>query len=241
MSLISLSCMEIQLEQWSHSKGKNGTCQTHWCTLVFFMKYSFLLVSFFYMNHIGIFLSVFLLWRVPKKVQWGPEQCWCEFPGQHSEGDLLQLGNLFEENWVAVVERVSLLKACFLALQVTFTFILHHNLPMFPWLFTITLEYLFLVWYWVDLFPHTSHILVSMIKTNQSDLHFLLTCVIHNLRRALCACVISQGDLDQALESYDMCAGMLQRFTHGPQRRKGTPSTCPTCVQMQPSRWRRSV
>uniref|UniRef100_A0A8C7DD68 Calcineurin-binding protein cabin-1 n=1 Tax=Oncorhynchus kisutch TaxID=8019 RepID=A0A8C7DD68_ONCKI len=76
MFLMSLSCMELQLEQWSHSKGKNGMCQTD-----------------------------------------------PEFPGQHFEGDLLQLalgssqGYLFEDNWVAVVVRVYWLKARFLALQ----------------------------------------------------------------------------------------------------------------------------
>ncbi|CAB1321917.1 unnamed protein product [Coregonus sp. 'balchen'] len=71
-------------------------------------------------------LTAVVLEVVPKKVQWGPEQCCvcdAEFSGQHFEGDLLQLvlgssqGNLFEENWLAVVVRVYWLKACFLALQ----------------------------------------------------------------------------------------------------------------------------
>uniref|UniRef100_A0A673YM87 Calcineurin binding protein 1 n=1 Tax=Salmo trutta TaxID=8032 RepID=A0A673YM87_SALTR len=68
MFLMSLSCMELQLEQWSHNR--------------------------------------FTL-----------------FPGQHFEGDLLQLAlgssqrYLFEDNWRAVVVRVYWLKARFLALQ----------------------------------------------------------------------------------------------------------------------------
>uniref|UniRef100_A0AAY5JWF3 Calcineurin-binding protein cabin-1 n=1 Tax=Esox lucius TaxID=8010 RepID=A0AAY5JWF3_ESOLU len=106
MLLMSLSCMELQLEQWSHSKGKNG--------------------------------------------EWSPRKCVggqssvvsdTEFPGQHFDGDLLQLAlgssqaDLFEDNWVTIVVRVYWLKARFLALQ---------------------------------------------------------------------------GDMDQALESYDVCTGMLQ-------------------------------
>ncbi|XP_036835633.1 calcineurin-binding protein cabin-1 isoform X2 [Oncorhynchus mykiss] len=86
MFLMSLSCMELQLEQWSHSKGKNGS---------------------------------------PRKCSGGQSSvvCEAEFPGQHFEGDLLQLalgssqGYLFEDNWVAVVVRVYWLKARFLALQ----------------------------------------------------------------------------------------------------------------------------
>ncbi|KAK6306437.1 hypothetical protein J4Q44_G00233620 [Coregonus suidteri] len=62
MLLMSLSCMELQLEQWSHSKGKNGS----------------------------------------------PRKC---------SGGQSSVGNLFEENWLAVVVRVYWLKACFLALQ----------------------------------------------------------------------------------------------------------------------------
>uniref|UniRef100_A0A4W5LMU2 Calcineurin-binding protein cabin-1 n=1 Tax=Hucho hucho TaxID=62062 RepID=A0A4W5LMU2_9TELE len=88
MFLMSLSCMELQLEQWSHSKGKNG------------------------------------MWS-PRKCSGGQSSvvCEAEFPGQHFEGDLLQLalgssqGYLFEDNWVAVVVRVYWLKARFLALQ----------------------------------------------------------------------------------------------------------------------------
>uniref|UniRef100_A0A673YLN3 Calcineurin binding protein 1 n=1 Tax=Salmo trutta TaxID=8032 RepID=A0A673YLN3_SALTR len=86
MFLMSLSCMELQLEQWSHSKGKNGMCQTDRFTL-------------------------------------SSVVCEAEFPGQHFEGDLLQLAlgssqrYLFEDNWRAVVVRVYWLKARFLALQ----------------------------------------------------------------------------------------------------------------------------
>uniref|UniRef100_A0A673YLQ4 Calcineurin-binding protein cabin-1 n=1 Tax=Salmo trutta TaxID=8032 RepID=A0A673YLQ4_SALTR len=88
MFLMSLSCMELQLEQWSHSKGKNG------------------------------------MWS-PRKGSGGQSSvvCEAEFPGQHFEGDLLQLAlgssqrYLFEDNWRAVVVRVYWLKARFLALQ----------------------------------------------------------------------------------------------------------------------------
>ncbi|XP_010874266.2 calcineurin-binding protein cabin-1 isoform X2 [Esox lucius] len=104
MLLMSLSCMELQLEQWSHSKGKNGS---------------------------------------PRKCVGGQSSVVSdtEFPGQHFDGDLLQLAlgssqaDLFEDNWVTIVVRVYWLKARFLALQ---------------------------------------------------------------------------GDMDQALESYDVCTGMLQ-------------------------------
>ncbi|KAJ7994185.1 hypothetical protein DPEC_G00263290 [Dallia pectoralis] len=116
MLLMSLSCMELQLELWSHSKGKNGS---------------------------------------PRKCSGGPGGVVCdtEFPGQHFDGDLLQLalgssqGDLFKDNWVDVVVRVYWLKGRFLALQ---------------------------------------------------------------------------GDMDQALESYDVCTGMLQSLSGSAEGNKYT-------------------
>lgn len=131
MFLMSLSCMELQLEQWSHSKGKNGMCQTDRFTLVFLYEIT-ILVGFFLNNHIGIFLTFSFCKGSPRKCSGGQSSvvCEAEFPGQHFEGDLLQLAlgssqrYLFEDNWRAVVVRVYWLKARFLALQVTLTFIL---------------------------------------------------------------------------------------------------------------------
>lgn len=183
MSLISLSCMEIQLEQWSHSKGKNGTCQTHWCTLVIFMKYSFLLVSFFYMNHIGIFLSVFLLWRVPKKVQWGPEQCcvWSRVPRAALWGGpvtaglgiitaVLVWGQLEGRGGTCLLAQGTLLgPAGNLNIHPVTSFT-----PVFFCIFTLALTYFFIASYRVDPSPNKSHILIFLNHWIESDQHFLL-------------------------------------------------------------------
>ncbi|KAL0979452.1 hypothetical protein UPYG_G00185250 [Umbra pygmaea] len=116
MLLMSLSCMELQLEQWSHSKGKSGST---------------------------------------RKSSGGQSSLVCdtEFIGQHFDRDLLQLAltssqvDLFDDDWVAVVVRVYWLKARFLVLQ---------------------------------------------------------------------------GDMDQALESYDVCTGMLQSQAPSTEENKYT-------------------
>ncbi|XP_066546101.1 calcineurin-binding protein cabin-1 isoform X3 [Amia ocellicauda] len=106
MMVMSLSCMELQLEQWSPTKGKNSTVSPRKCPAA----------------------------------QSG-DQGGLDFPGQFFQGDLMQLAftssqkDLFDNDWLPFVVRVYWLKARFLALQ---------------------------------------------------------------------------GDMDQALESYDICTGMLQ-------------------------------
>ncbi|MBN3283829.1 CABIN protein, partial [Polyodon spathula] len=88
MMVMSLSCMELQLEQWLLTKGKNS------------------IIS-------------------PRKCQSGPvsDQFGSDLPGQHFQGDLVQLAfassqrDLFEDSWLSYVVRVYWLKARFLALQ----------------------------------------------------------------------------------------------------------------------------
>ncbi|XP_041079319.1 calcineurin-binding protein cabin-1-like isoform X3 [Polyodon spathula] len=88
MMVMSLSCMELQLEQWLLTKGKNS------------------IIS-------------------PRKCQSGPvsDQFGSDLPGQHFQGDLVQLAfassqrDLFEDSWLSFVVRVYWLKARFLALQ----------------------------------------------------------------------------------------------------------------------------
>ncbi|RXM93244.1 Calcineurin-binding protein cabin-1 [Acipenser ruthenus] len=88
MMVMSLSCMELQLEQWLLTKGKNS------------------IIS-------------------PRKCQLGSvsNQFGSNLPGQHFQGDLVQLAfassqrDLFEDSWLSFVVRVYWLKARFLALQ----------------------------------------------------------------------------------------------------------------------------
>ncbi|MGH0151442.1 UNVERIFIED_CONTAM: hypothetical protein FKN15_024092 [Acipenser sinensis] len=88
MMVMSLSCMELQLEQWLLTKGKNS------------------IIS-------------------PRKCQSGSvsNQFGSDLPSQHFQGDLVQLAfassqrDLFEDSWLSFVVRVYWLKARFLALQ----------------------------------------------------------------------------------------------------------------------------
>ena len=119
---MSLACMELQQEQWSHSKGKTGMLACVDSITIFAKCKNFLLWLFLY--------EVFLL-SPPRSVspRWGgtapgSEPGDAEFPGPHFQKDLfvLALGasqmDLFGDAWFDAMVRVHWLKARFLALQV---------------------------------------------------------------------------------------------------------------------------
>lgn len=122
MLTMSLACMELQLEQWSHNKGKNSEC----CSPLFL--FSSVLTGSDGRPEWRRCVTELVLLSVdsPGRSSIGPgdEECDSEFPGKHFQGDLflLALGlgqkDLFENHWLDVMVRVYWLKARFLALQV---------------------------------------------------------------------------------------------------------------------------
>ncbi|XP_021164600.2 calcineurin-binding protein cabin-1 isoform X4 [Fundulus heteroclitus] len=104
MITMSLACMELQLEQWLHNKGKIDGEFVRFSSVTTMMQEA----------------------RInPGRNGGGPggDASDSEFPGQHFQGDLfvLALGSsqrdLFEKDWLDVMVRVYWLKARFLALQ----------------------------------------------------------------------------------------------------------------------------
>ncbi|XP_047447272.1 calcineurin-binding protein cabin-1 isoform X3 [Mugil cephalus] len=104
MLAMSLACMELQLEQSLHNKGKT---ESSWC-------YTSPLVALH-----PVYIPV-----TPRRNASGPSSDTdSEFPGQHFQGDMLLLAlgssqrDLFEDDWLDVMVRVYWLKARFLASQ----------------------------------------------------------------------------------------------------------------------------
>lgn len=114
---MSLACMELQLEQWSHTKGKNSECRLPFPVFI----------SYYTSNHdvkAVYFFLVFIASPRSSSISPGDDECHSEFPGKHFQGDLLLLAlgscqkDLFENDWLDVMVRVYWLKARFLTLQV---------------------------------------------------------------------------------------------------------------------------
>lgn len=120
---MSLACMELQLEQWSHNKGKNSECRQ---PLFLFSPLITCCSGVRPEWRRCVTKPVLLSVASPRRSSIGPgdDECDSEFPGKHFQGDLflLALGSgqkdLFENVWLDVMVRVYWLKARFLALQV---------------------------------------------------------------------------------------------------------------------------
>ncbi|XP_047447271.1 calcineurin-binding protein cabin-1 isoform X2 [Mugil cephalus] len=105
MLAMSLACMELQLEQSLHNKGKT---ESSWC----------------YTSPLVALHPVYIPGLTPRRNASGPSSDTdSEFPGQHFQGDMLLLAlgssqrDLFEDDWLDVMVRVYWLKARFLASQ----------------------------------------------------------------------------------------------------------------------------
>ena len=122
---MSLSCMELQLEQWSHTKGKNGTRKNS-SDIYLLVERSDQLLKRFHFNFIQSLCGYLPV--SPRKSGVGQmgDAGVPDFPGQHFQADLSQLAlgssqrDLFEDSWLPVGVRVYWLKAHFLTLQVRF-------------------------------------------------------------------------------------------------------------------------